>query len=172
MFSPISLLNPYNLQAQMTTVSFQVMGDGFPSDTENNPTFTVEDFFDFMPHFDTPLMDDGGQLRRLFNRYVTIVNAMLPIDWFADAWYFMMAHGIAHYLQLSINRLKNIDNETTYTTTKEYASNPNQAGGKQVTINVKSLAVAGADDWGLTQYGVVFYGRLKPYLGWDLRGVY
>jgi hypothetical protein len=169
--TPINLLNPYSIHNH-SAVIFAQFGDEPIIYIGENPEFTVDDFFTYMPHMDTEYMDSGGQLRKLFSAYKDIANNEVHYTWFFDRWKFMMSLFIAHYMQITINWLKNVDNEMNITTTKEYVSNNNLKGGKELTVTIKRPSDAEMGQWAYTQYGRMYYDEYRKYAKYYVIGVY
>jgi hypothetical protein len=171
MISPISLLNPYSIYNQNAIIHTYYTQDTVMS-IGTNPEYSVEDFFAYIPHMDNEYMDDGGQLRRLFDNYKTIADQEVHYSWFDTRWKFMMSLFIAHYMQITINWLKNVDNEMSITTTKQYASQGNLVGGKEMTVTIKRPSDAEMGQWAYTQYGRMYYDEYKKYAKIYLIGIY
>jgi hypothetical protein len=166
----VNILNPYNHyghEAYLELV-YQEMAN-----FDNPYKFTFDMFLDFCPEFDTEVMTiEGSIAKKVYERYSKIAHGNLSYWTFFGEWDYLMAMYIAHYLQLTINRMKNDANKTAYVKRNQPTSQQGSIGGEEIKVIFASAQSANHDDFFRTEYGKQFYDKFRKYAKYEVMGVY
>lgn len=172
----INQLNPYILIPIGTIPVEQILGVGtnFSTLEEYNLSVFLNIFPEFKSVFDSS--DTNNTLtryNRMFQFYLNLGSQIFTDDYYGDNQTMAISLYIAHYLQLSIMRTKNVGNTANLNTQSPSATVARDlGGGKEVIITPKKALSDFQAEMSQTEYGMELYPIMRAVGNTRLRGVY
>lgn len=158
----IKYLNPYEIKGNGATTPVKLTGNI----EEEQEGITLESFLETFPEFRNIFYDKGqlveGRYTSIFKAYNTLGKKVITSDIYEDSTNYCISLYIAHYLQLSIDRTKNINNVSNLNTTKASDTVNNNEGGKG----------SKGEDLDKTEYGKILKTFMRALSNSRIRGVY
>ena len=136
---------------------------------ENNNNL-IESFLSFFPEFKSTLGQENSMYKNTFNIYYNIAKNTFSENIYFESTEFVRNLYVAHNLQMTFNRAKNINNNANLNTSIASVSKKDNIGGKEEKF--RSSISEFYNSYAQTEYGIQLYSLIKNLEIINIVGVY
>lgn len=132
--------------------------------------YDINKFLSFFPEFKPALESDNSLQRNVYNIYSELAKNTFSENLYFENTEMVWSLYIAHHLQMSFNRQKNVNNNANLNSSIVTVSKKDNVGGKEEKF--RSSINEFYNSYAQTEYGILLYSMVKNVETLNMIGVY
>ena len=132
--------------------------------------YDINKFLSFFPEFKPALENENSLQRNVYNIYSELAKNTFSENLYFENTEMVWSLYIAHYLQMSFNRQKNVNNNANLNSSIVTVSKKDNVGGKEEKF--RSSINEFYNSYAQTEYGILLYSMVKNVETLNMIGVY
>lgn len=132
--------------------------------------YDINKFLSFFPEFKPTLENENSLQRNIYNIYSELAKNTFSENLYFENIEMVWSLYIAHHLQMSFNRQKNVNNNANLNSSIVTVSKKDNVGGKEEKF--RSSINEFYNSYAQTEYGILLYSMVKNVETLNMIGVY
>lgn len=132
--------------------------------------YNINKFLSFFPEFKPALENENSLQRNVYNIYSELAKNTFSENLYFENTEMVWSLYIAHHLQMSFNRQKNVNNNANLNSSIVTVSKKDNVGGKEEKF--RSSINEFYNSYAQTEYGILLYSMVKNVETLNMIGVY
>lgn len=132
--------------------------------------YDINKFLSFFPEFKPALENENSLQRNVYNIYSELAKNTFSENLYFENTEMVWSLYIAHHLQMSLNRQKNVNNNANLNSSIVTVSKKDNVGGKEEKF--RSSINEFYNSYAQTEYGILLYSMVKNVETLNMIGVY
>lgn len=132
--------------------------------------YDINKFLSFFPEFKPALENENSLQRNIYNMYSELAKNTFSENLYFENTEMVWSLYIAHHLQMSFNRQKNVNNNANLNSSIVTVSKKDNVGGKEEKF--RSSINEFYNSYAQTEYGILLYSMVKNVETLNMIGVY
>lgn len=132
--------------------------------------YDINKFLSFFPEFKPALENENSLQRGIYNIYSELAKNTFSENLYFENTEMVWSLYIAHHLQMSFNRQKNVNNNANLNSSIVTVSKKDNVGGKEEKF--RSSINEFYNSYAQTEYGILLYSMVKNVETLNMIGVY
>lgn len=132
--------------------------------------YDINKFLSFFPEFKPALENENSLQRNVYNMYSELAKNTFSENLYFENTEMVWSLYIAHHLQMSFNRQKNVNNNANLNSSIVTVSKKDNVGGKEEKF--RSSINEFYNSYAQTEYGILLYSMVKNVETLNMIGVY
>lgn len=132
--------------------------------------YNINKFLSFFPEFKPALENENSLQRNIYNMYSELAKNTFSENLYFENTEMVWSLYIAHHLQMSLNRQKNVNNNANLNSSIVTVSKKDNVGGKEEKF--RSSINEFYNSYAQTEYGILLYSMVKNVETLNMIGVY
>lgn len=132
--------------------------------------YDINKFLSFFPEFKPALENENSLQRNVYNMYSELARNTFSENLYFENTEMVWSLYIAHHLQMSFNRQKNVNNNANLNSSIVTVSKKDNVGGKEEKF--RSSINEFYNSYAQTEYGILLYSMVKNVETLNMIGVY
>lgn len=132
--------------------------------------YDINKFLSFFPEFKPALENENSLQRNVYNIYSELAKNTFSENLYFENTEMVWSLYIAHHLQMSFNRQKNVNNNANLNSSIVTVSKKDNVGGKEEKF--RSSINEFYNSYAQTEYGILLYSMVKNVETLNMIGVY
>lgn len=132
--------------------------------------YNINKFLSFFPEFKPALENENSLQRNVYNIYSELAKNTFSENLYFENTEMVWSLYIAHHLQMSLNRQKNVNNNANLNSSIVTVSKKDNVGGKEEKF--RSSINEFYNSYAQTEYGILLYSMVKNVETLNMIGVY